>query len=52
MSVHDVCQIVDFQTKQEANEKLKDGWELIGVHNLKSEVGEVPHYVLGKLKDA
>jgi len=50
MSISDVCEIVDFKTKEEANDLIKNGWELLGVHNLKSDIGDVPHYVLGKLK--
>ena len=50
MSIFDVCEIADFQTKEKANELLKNGWELLGVHNLKGDVGEVPHYVLGRVK--
>jgi hypothetical protein len=48
-----VCEVLDFQSKDQANRLLATNeWKLIGVHNLKQDIGEVPVYILGKIRKA
>jgi len=48
-----VAEVIDFQSKEQANKLLatKD-WKLIGYHNLKNDIGEVPVYIMGRIRKA